>query len=185
MNSKMIHRMVGIALLSAIVVVLQLLGQFIKLGPVSITLVLVPIVVGAAVYGPAAGGILGGVFSIVVLFQPDTLAFLNESFIGTVITVMVKGVAAGLPAGFVYNWVSKKNVWLGVLLAAFLCPIVNTAIFSLGCRLFFWDLLNSWGNGDALTFLIVGLNGFNFLAELAANMICAPAILRIIRIIKK
>ena len=42
MNNNKIKRMVGIAILSAIVVVLQLLGSFIKIGPVSI------FVVGAA-----------------------------------------------------------------------------------------------------------------------------------------
>ena len=49
MKTEKIKKMVGIALMMAIVVVLQLLGQFIKFGPVSISLVLVPIVVGAAV----------------------------------------------------------------------------------------------------------------------------------------
>ena len=51
--------MVGIGLFTAIVVVLQFLGGGIKFGMFSISLVLVPIVVGAAVYGWAAGGWLG------------------------------------------------------------------------------------------------------------------------------
>ena len=76
-NSK-IRRMAGIALLSAIVVVLQSVGSFIRLGSVPVSLVLIPIVVGAAMYGPAAGAVLGGVFSIVVLLLPDT-AFFYES----------------------------------------------------------------------------------------------------------
>ena len=63
MKHEKIRCMVGVALLIAIVVVLQLVGSFIKFGPVSISLVLVPIVVGAAVYGPAAGAILGIVVS--------------------------------------------------------------------------------------------------------------------------
>ena len=51
--------MVGIAVLAALVVVLQLLSSVIKIGTVSITLTLIPIVVGAAFYGPGAGAILG------------------------------------------------------------------------------------------------------------------------------
>ena len=79
-----IKRMVGIAILIAIVIVLQLLGQFIKLGPmVSVSLVLLPIVVGAAVYGPAAGAILGLAFSVVVLLQPDTAFFYGMNVFGT------------------------------------------------------------------------------------------------------
>lgn len=185
MQNNKVHRMAGISLMAAVVIVLQLLGQFIKFGPVSISLVLIPIVVGAAVYGAGAGAILGGVFSVVVLLQPDTLAFYNVSFFGTIVTVLVKGIAAGWLAGLVFRAVSGKNVWLAVGLAAVVCPIVNTGIFSIGCRLFFWDLLAEWGGGNALLFLITGLIGFNFLAELGANIICSPVILRILRIVKK
>ena len=66
MNHQKINRMVGIAVLAALVVVLQLLSSVIKIGTVSITLTLIPIVVGAAFYGPGAGAILGTVFGLVV-----------------------------------------------------------------------------------------------------------------------
>ena len=125
MNNNKIKRMVGIAILSAIVVVLQLLGSFIKIGPVSICLVLVPTVVGAATYGPAAGAILGGVFSIVVLCQPDTNVFYQVSVLGTVLTVAVKGALSGYLAGLTFQLASKKNVWLGVILSAVVAPIVK------------------------------------------------------------
>ena len=59
MNTKT-KNMVGVALFIAIVVVLQMLGGGIKVGGMfSISLVLIPIVVGAALYGWKAGGILG------------------------------------------------------------------------------------------------------------------------------
>ena len=134
--------MVGIALLIAIVVVLQLLGQFIKFGPVSISLVLMPIVVGAAIYGPGAGAILGLAFSVVVLLQPDTAFFYGMSVIGTVVTVLVKGTLCGWIAGLVYRAFAKKNTMLGVALAAVVCPVVNTAIFFLGCCTFFLQPLD-------------------------------------------
>lgn len=83
-------KIAGVGLLTALVVVLQLLGSFIKFGTVSISLVLVPIVVGAALYGVGAGAWLGGVFAVVVLCQPDTALFLNMSIFGTILTVMLK-----------------------------------------------------------------------------------------------
>lgn len=184
MNSK-IKRMVGLAIMSAIVVVLQLLGSFIHLGPVSISLVLVPIVVGAAIYGPTAGAVLGFVFSIVVLCQPDTSFFYGISIFGTAITVLVKGSLAGWLSGVVYNAVSKKKRLFAVLLAAMVCPIVNTGIFALGCRLFFWTKFNELGGGDAVKFLFTVMIGFNFFAELATNLICSPAIVRVLRAIEK
>ena len=77
-------KIAGVGLLTALVVVLQLLGSFIKFGTVSISLVLVPIVVGAALYGVGAGAWLGGVFSVGVLCQPDTALFPNMSIFGTI-----------------------------------------------------------------------------------------------------
>ena len=48
------QRMVGLAIFTAIIIVLQLVSTFIKFGPFSITLAMIPIVVGAAVYGAGA-----------------------------------------------------------------------------------------------------------------------------------
>ena len=58
-NSIMIKRLVGISILTALVVVLQLLGNYITIGTVNITLALIPIAVGAILYGPVAGLFLG------------------------------------------------------------------------------------------------------------------------------
>ena len=44
----------GLSILTAIVFVLQLLGSFIRLGTFSVSLVLIPIVIGAAMYGVGA-----------------------------------------------------------------------------------------------------------------------------------
>lgn len=184
MNKEKINRMVGIALMSAIVLVLQLLGSFIKFGPVSISLVLIPIVVGAAMYGPSAGAILGGVFGLVVLCQPDTAFFYGVSVFGTVLTVMAKGILCGLLSGLIYRTLAGKNEVFSVILAAVVCPVVNTGIFFLGCRLFFWKAIAEVGGGNAFVYVVTVMIGFNFLAELAANIICSPVILRIIHAVK-
>ena len=184
MKRTNVKKLVGIAILSAIVVVLQLLGSFIKFGPVSISLVLIPIVVGAAVYGPTAGAVLGGVFSLVVLSQPDTAWFYSLSFFGTVITVLVKGIFAGWLSGVAYKVFAKKNVWLAVIIAAVICPIVNTSFFAIGCRLFFWNGLAQLGGGNTVKFLFGTMIGINFIAEFAINLICAPVIVRILHAVK-
>lgn len=177
--------MVGVSLLSAIVIVLQLLGSFVRVGQVSFSLVLIPIVVGAAVYGPSAGAILGGIFGIVVLLQPDTVFFHNITVFGTVLTVMAKGVLSGWLSGLAYRLLAKKSEWVAVMLAAAVCPLVNTGIFVLGCRLFFWDALTLLGGGDAVTFLFVGMIGVNFIGEFVTNVVCAPIIMRVLHAIKK
>lgn len=184
MKTTKIRRMVGVAILAAIIVVLQSVGSFIRFGSVSVSLVLIPIVVGAAMYGPGAGALLGGVFSVVVLLQPDTAFFYGISFAGTVITVLLKGILAGWLSGLTFKALSHKNLWLGVIVAAMVCPVVNTGLFALGSRLFFWSAFAEMGGGNAMMILMTVMIGFNFIAEFAANLICAPVIVRILHAAK-
>lgn len=184
MKTEKTRRLVGVAILAAIIVVLQSVGSFIRFGSVSVSLVLIPIVVGAAMYGPGAGAVLGGVFSLVVLLLPDTAFFYGISFLGTVITVLVKGILAGWLSGLTFKAFSHRNVWVAVFLAAVVCPVVNTGLFALGSRLFFWSAYAEMGSGNAMTVLLTVMIGFNFFAELAANIICAPVIVRILHAVK-
>lgn len=174
------------ALLTAIVVILQFMGAFVKLGPFSVSLVLVPIVIGAALCGASVGGWLGLVFSLTVLFSGDASAFLAVSVPGTILTVILKGVMCGLVAGIVYNLFKKYNRYLAVILAAVVCPVVNTGIFLIGCRLFFWDTILQWGIGlgfeNAAQYAIFGLAGGNFLFELLLNIVLSPVIVRLLSI---
>ena len=184
-NSK-VRRMVGIAILAAVVVVLQSVGSFIRFGTVSISLVLIPIVVGAAMYGPGAGAVLGGVFSIVVLLQPDTSFFYGISFLGTVVTVLAKGILAGWLSGLTFRALAGRNEWYAVGLTAMVCPVVNTGIFLLGCLTFFMDALRGWAEaaglgGNLAHYMIFSLVGVNFLVEMLSNMILSPAIVRLLR----
>lgn len=189
MNSKT-KNMVGIGLFTAIVVVLQLLGGGIKVGSMfSISLVLVPIVVGAAVYGWQAGAWLGFAFGVTVLMTGDAAAFMAVNVPGTVITVLVKGAACGLCAGLVYRLLGRYNRDLAVIGAAITCPVVNTGVFLLGCKLFFYETISAWGAGlgfpNAAAYMFLGLAGTNFLVEVGVNIVLAPVITRLIRIGKK
>ena len=185
MKSKNTRRMVGIAILGAVVVVLQSVGSFIRFGSVSVSVVLIPMVIGAAMYGPDAGAILGAVFSVVVLLQPDTAFFYGISFWGTVVTVLVKGIMAGWLSGLTFRVLSARNEWIAVALSAIVCPIVNTGLFALGSRLFFWEAYAEMGAGNAMMILLTVMIGFNFIAELAANLICAPVILRVLHAVRR
>lgn len=172
------------AMLTALVIVLQLLGSAIHFGPFSINLALVPIVIGAALIGPLTGAWLGLINALVILLSGDAAAFMSISVFGTLATVIVKGVMAGLCAGVVYKLISHVNQYAAVILAALICPAVNTGIFLLGTRLFFWDTIIGWGTAqgyhNAWTHVIVGMVGVNFLIELAVNIVLAPAIARIL-----
>lgn len=90
--NKNTKKIAGVGLLTAIVVVLQLLGSFIHFGPFSISLVLIPIVVGAALYGELSGVWLGLAFGVTVLVSGDAAAFITVNPAGTdVLVYMVTG----------------------------------------------------------------------------------------------
>ena len=257
-----IRTIVGVGLLTAIVLVLQLfIGSTIRLGTFSVSLVLMPIVIGAALFGFWAGAWLGLVFGIAVLLSGDAALFMGINPLGTIITVILKGLLAGAVSGLVYTLLadlfSRNNsterfatiaacclmilggaaclgygihlintpvvakalaessksqpgtfciVFGGILAAvgialliyvlikkpdldvsaavfvsAAVCPIVNTGIFLIGCRLFFYETVKEWAGGSNVgVFMIVGLVGFNFILELAINLILSPAIVMLI-----
>ena len=191
MESKRFNtrKLTGLALLTAVVVILQFLGAFIRFGPFSISLVLIPIVVGAALYGVLAGAWLGFVFGLVVLLSGDAAAFLVISPIGTILVVLLKGALAGLCAGAVYKALSGRNETLAVIVAAIVAPVVNTGIFLLGCLVFFLPTVREWGQAMGFenvgTYMIVGLVGGNFLFELLVNVILSPVIVRLVRLGRK
>lgn len=189
MNKKInTETMVGIGLLTAIVVVLQALAVGIRFGVFNITLVLVPIIVGVALYGYWAGAWLGLVFGIVVLIT-DAGAFLAINVPGTIVTCILKGVCAGLLAGLAYKALEGKNSLVAVIVAGVVAPIANTGIFLLGCRLFFYETIKEWaaaaGASSAGVFMITSFVGINFLVELAINLVLSTVIVRIIGIGKK
>lgn len=176
MKNEKTRRLVGTALLAAIVVVLQSLSTYFKIGTVELSFVLIPIVVGSAMYGASTGAFLGAVFGVVVLLQPGTNAFYQITVFGTIATVIVKGCASGLLSGLTYKLLKGKNEWLAVYSAAAVCPIVNTAVFVLGLIVFF--------NTDLFAAFAV-FAGVNFAIELIINIVCSPIIIRILHAINR
>lgn len=194
-RSKKIRAVVTVAVLAALVVVLQTVASGIKIGTFTVTLSLVPIIVGGALFGPLAGGFLGLVFSVVVLVAVLTGAdaggaiMLTVNPAATVIIVLLKGTAAGFVAGLISSKMRGKKLYPGVILASVAAPVCNTGIFLAGMLLFFRDLLAQWANGagqeNVATYIIVGLIGVNFLAELVIDLVLSPVIVRIIHAVRK
>ncbi len=177
------------AVMTALVILLQFMGSFIRFGPFSISLVLIPIVIGAAMCGVKVGAWLGFVFGVVVLISGDAAAFMAIDLVGTILTVLVKGTACGLVAGFVYKALENRNRYLAVILAAIVCPVVNTGVFLLGCSVFFLEAITEWGiaggYNNVVGYMFLGLAGGNFLFELGTNVVLSPVIVRVLSIEKK
>ncbi len=194
MKNAKIQKMVGVSLLIAVMIVLQFLASVfpIKIGPVSLSLVLIPIVLGAATYGISAGGVLGGAFGVMTyIFCVNGMdggghMVFQASPVLCFIVVMSKGILCGLAAGAVYQLLRNKNGYVAMLCAAIVCPVVNTGVFLTGMFLFFMDVLRVWAGGsDVVGYVLSGLIVINFLPELGINLAFSPAGQRILRAIKK
>lgn len=183
------QKLVLLALFTAVVAVLSYFGGFIKIGGLaSISLTLIPVVLGAALLGPKAGAWLGAVSGAVFFLTADAVFWLGLSVHGTIITVMVKGIVAGLLAGLTYKLLKGVNPYLAVIVSAIVCPTVNTAIFLLGCLIFFVDTVTAGAVAEEMSvggYLIVFFVGLNFVFELLLNILVSPALFRIIKLGKK
>lgn len=168
------------AVLTAITFVLQYVSMFIRTGTFSITLSLVPIVIGAALLGLKGGTWLGLVFGFAVLVSGDAGPFLALSIPGTIITVLIKGAMSGLVAGLIFRVLKNKNSTLAVAISAISCPIVNTGVFILGVFIFFLKYFLT--DGTTVSALIFSFIGINFFIELAVNIILCPAIVRLLKV---
>lgn len=178
-NKKMsTEKLVLGAILTALVIILQYLSMAIRFGTFSITLSLTPIVIGAVTCGVGMGAWLGLVFGITVLLTGDAAPFWAVTAAGTFITVVAKGIAAGVIPALVFKLLKKVNSTVASAVAAILSPIANTGVFLLGCVIFFIPTLMEWyGN---ITAFLVTIFSFNFLIELALNIVLTPVIVRLI-----
>ena len=195
-NKNSIVKMTELAVLTAIVLILQLLGLGIKLPFLAtpISLVLIPIVLGATVIGPKSGAWLGFVFGMEVYIvagvmgtDPFTMILFNEHPVVTFFICIVKSTLAGFLCGVVYKLLAKTNELLATFVAAAVAPIVNTGVFILGC-LFITDTLKSNFVAEGSTviyFLIIGCAGLNFVFEFLINMVFSPALNRLINVLNK
>ena len=193
MKNAKVKRMVGIALLMAMVFVLQFIsGMIPPVSGFSISLVLIPVVLGSALYGLGVGALLGGTFGAIVFINCVTGAdvggamVLQANPVLCFLVVMGKGILAGLASGGIYKLLKNKNVYLAMLCAAVICPVVNTGVFVACMLTFFKDVLSAWAaGGDLLTYILTGLVVANFLPELAINVVFSPAGQRIAHVVQK
>jgi len=193
--AKTKDKSIDVALLgifSAVVVVLQGLSYVLPIGTFNLSLVLIPVVLGAVIFGAKFGAILGGVFGTVTVIGCITgidiggQTLFQASPVLTILVCMIKGVMAGYVAGLIGNAKRVKNRYVRTILAAISAPLVNTGIFVSSMFLIFKDILYKWsGDSNVFYFAITALIGVNFLIEFSINAVFSPVIYRIINALKK
>lgn len=195
-TKRSIEALVGTALLAALVLLLQFFVS-IPMGAFTITLTLVPIMLGAILYGPAVGALLGGVFGAAVSFQVITGAagvlstqMLQMAPVITIVVCLLKGILAGLGAGWIHKLLSRRGSNpLAVILSAISCPLINTGIFVAALFMFYYDLMISYAAENTMagvvTLVFVGIVGLNFVVEFLINVLLVPVVLRLLAILSR
>ena len=182
-------KLTTLAILTALVIVLQLICTVIKFGPFSITLALTPIIIGAALYGPFTGAFLGFIFSAVVyitgLMGMDggfVLLMMEYSAIGTTLLCLAKGTVAGFVAGILFPLLAKKNKTLASLVTSAAAPIVNTGLFALGMMTIFYGFLsgNAADGQNPIGMLFLSWIGINFIVEFITNLALGTVLTRVV-----
>ena len=191
-NSQRVKKLVGLATLTALVVGLQFLSNYVSFGSISITLALIPIAMGAILYGPLAGLFLGAVMGAIVIAAPSTQAvFMPVNPAATIILCLLKTAIAGLVSGLLFKLfafiakkqkdVKKKKILFaaGVIVAALVVPVINTGLFIIGASIFFMDLF-----GNFIT-IIDAVITTNFLVEFLVSAILSPALVTLIKVLTR
>ena len=183
------------AVLTAITVVLQLVGNTVRIGFVTLNFSLIPIVLASVLLGVWYGTALGAITGLIILFNNGILGadgftnvlFSTDPVILSLVCVL-KTALAGTVSALIYKALKKANPYLATVVAAASVPVVNTGIFIVG-MLLITDSLYSVGfiaeGANAFVTIITVFVGFNFIFEFAVNVIVAPAIYRVITVVDK
>ena len=185
-----------LAVLLALVIVLQVFGGSIQIGGVSLNFTLLPVVLGALVLGPVAGAFLGFVCGLIVLLygvfglEAFTAYLWVNSPVMTALICLVKTTAAGFVSGWLFRLLSRKNQIVAVFVASGVAPVVNRGLFVVG-TLIISGTIESYIASVGMTgtsvvyFIIILCAGVNFLIEFAINLLLAPAVATVYRVVSR
>lgn len=167
--------LVEMALLVAIILIMAFTPiGYIRTAGLEITLIVVPVAVGAVTLGPKAGAVLGGVFGITSFIQcfgmsPFGTVLLGINPLLTFLVCVPTRVLVGWLTGIIYQGLRKTKIPSGiaVTVANLCCPLLNTALFMGTMVLCFYgtdyiqSFVSAMGVSNAFLFIIafVGMNG--------------------------
>lgn len=185
------RRLTQLALLAALLLVMNFtpLG-YLQVGPLSMSLMSIPVAIGAMLMGPADGAILGGVFGATSFLQAVQgtsamgAALFAYSPVGSFVVCFVARVLVGLCCGLVYQGMrkilpGKEKVCAAV--GGFSAAFLNTVFFMGFLVLLFYGspyvqgLVEALGVSNPLAF-VVAVVGVQAIVEWAACCVVAAAV---------
>lgn len=193
MKKKSTLYLVQMALLVAIILLMAFTPiGYIKTAGLEITLIVVPVAVGAVLMGPAGGAILGGVFGITSFIQCFGMSPFGNVLLGinpflTFLVCVPTRILVGWLTGLIFAAMRKGKHTKGIsyYVANLACPLLNTLLFMSTLCLGFYrtefiqNLAGQMGTSNVLAFVaaFIGING---LVEAAVCFIVGSAITRIL-----
>lgn len=184
------------AILAALIILMTFTPiGYIPLGPVKMTLMTLPVMVGSVVLGARSGIILGSVFGLTSFYTCFGMDFVGMGLLSinpflTFVMCFVPRVLCGWLPALIYKAISKngtKRTMLAIPVAGASVAIINTVLFLGSMWLFFGESLSevvgvAIDNIFALFALFAGTNG---LIEIAVNIVVGTAICKPLTIAKK
>lgn len=184
-----IYKMVLIALFIALMMVMNFtpIGYITVTGAFSITLMTIPVALGAACTGVSGGTILGFIFGLTSFLQAFGIGFLidpsaaplfNENPFGYVVTCFIPRILTGFAAGLLFSLFEKKNntgIWAFGVSSA-IVPLLNTALFMSSYILFY----SNTSFGGAVMSVLLTILTVNFLIELLVTTIAGTVISKVV-----
>lgn len=170
-------------LLTAIEIVLQLIGNFVVVGTANINISLITIAVAAITCGPLSGMFVGLINGVFALIAPSTTSFfIPINLGGTILICLLKTTLAGLAAAYIYK-AFKKHTLIGAIVASLSVPVINTFIFAGGSLIFYMDKLKEMtttSNPNYWSVLLFSWIGINFIIEILISVLLCPPICKAI-----
>lgn len=198
MNNKKTLEMVQLSVLMAIILIMAFtpLG-YLKTVGLEISLLTIPVVIGAMVMGPKAGAILGLVFGLTSFYQCFGMSWFGAQLLNinpffTFIVCVPTRTLMGWLTGIIFRAIHRfdKTKWISYFAGGLIGGVLNTVLFMGFLVLCFWnstvirDMNSQMGNVNVFAFIIgfVGINGlFEFPAACIAGGIVSKALSRIVK----
>ena len=189
MDRKKIVFLAEIAILAALVLLLSFtpLG-YLRIGPLSLSLLMIPVAIGAVVMGPLAGAILGCLFGLTSFAQCFMGDFLGGILVAAnpffaFVVCVVSRTLAGLVCGLIFKAFKGSHKVGPVLVANLAASLLNTLLFLGFLALLYFNLSFTpeqvealGGLGSALTVVIVTATSINAPIELALCGVVGTAV---------
>lgn len=189
MKTKKVNtrQLVLLAMLSGILLIMSFtpLG-YLNIGPLAISLNMIPVAIGAVALGPGGGAFLGAVFGVtsclqcvgiggtsamgVILFEISPVLTIAQRFLTRAL--------AGLLTGLVYRLLKNRHFRLSAYVAGFCAALFNTVLFMTALVLLFGhtEYLQELIAGRNILVFIISFVGINAAVELLSTTVVVGAV---------